>query len=159
VVFAVLARYLCTMLSQKARYALRALLHLVEHGASRTIQVGEMAEMQMIPRKYLEFIMVDLKKAGLVTSRRGPGGGYVLSRPANEISFVEVIRAIDGPIALVPCASENFYARCDDCHDEATCAIRRVLARVRDSAVAILENTSLADAARVEMAAEALSSA
>jgi Rrf2 family protein len=118
-----------------------------------------MAETQQIPRKYLEFIMVDLKKAGLVTSRRGPGGGYVLARPPSEISFVEVIRAIDGPIALVPCASENFYARCGDCHDEATCAIRRVLAQVRDSAVAILENTSLADAARVELVAEALSAA
>ncbi len=147
------------MLSQKARYALRALLHLVEHGASRTIQVGEMAEMQNIPRKYLEFIMVDLKKAGLVTSRRGPGGGYTLARPATDISFVEVMRAIDGPIALVPCASENFYARCDDCHDEATCAIRRVLARVRDSAVAILANTSLADAAGTELALETLSQA
>ncbi len=147
------------MLSQKARYALRALLHLVEHGASRTIQVGEMAEMQKIPRKYLEFIMVDLKKAGLVTSRRGPGGGYTLARPATDISFVEVMRAIDGPIALVPCASENFYARCDDCHDEATCAIRRVLARVRDSAVAILANTSLADAAGTELALETLSQA
>ena len=157
--FAVHDRYLISMLSQKARYALRALLHLVEHGASRTIQVGEMAEMQVIPRKYLEFIMVDLKKAGLVTSRRGPGGGYVLARPANEISFVEVIRAIDGPIALVPCASENFYQRCDDCHDEATCAIRRVLLQVRASAVAILENTTLADAAGSELAARTLSPA
>ena len=152
-------RYLVMMLSQKARYALRALLHLVEHGADRTIQVGEMAEVQMIPRKYLEFIMVDLKKAGLVTSRRGPGGGYVLAKAPSEISFVEVIRAIDGPIALVPCASENFYQRCDDCHDEATCAIRRVLLQVRTSAVAILENTSLADAAGSELAAEALSPA
>ena len=157
--FAAHARYLFRMLSQKARYALRALLHLVEHGNSRTIQVGEMAEMQMIPRKYLEFIMVDLKKAGLVTSRRGPGGGYVLARPPGEISFVEVMRAIDGPIALVPCASENFYQRCDDCHDEATCAIRKVLLQVRASAVAILENTSLADAAGVELAASALSTA
>jgi Rrf2 family protein len=142
------------MLSQKARYALRALLHLVEHARDRTVQLGDIAQMQVIPRKYLEFIMVDLKKAGLVISRRGPGGGYVLARPPEQISFVEVIRAIDGPIALVPCASENFYARCGDCHDEATCAIRRVLARVRDSAVDILENTSLADAARVELAAE-----
>lgn len=144
------------MLSQKARYALRALLHIVEHGTSRTIQVGEMAEMQNIPRKYLEFIMVDLKKAGLVNSRRGPGGGYALSRPASEISFAEVIRVIDGPIALVPCASENFYARCDDCHDEATCAIRRVLLKVRSSAVGILEGMSLAQAAGSELAAESL---
>jgi Rrf2 family protein len=118
-----------------------------------------MAEMQQIPRKYLEFIMVDLKKGGLVTSRRGPGGGYVLARPASEISFAEVIRLIDGPIALVPCASENFYARCDDCHDEASCAIRRVMARVRASAVAILEKTSLAQAATAELVLEGLSSA
>lgn len=143
------------MLSQKARYALRALLHLVEHANGRPVQLAGVAERQAIPRKYLEFIMVDLKKAGLVISRRGPGGGYVLSRPPSEISFVEVIRAIDGPIALVPCASENFYARCGDCHDEATCAIRRVLARVRESAVDILGNTSLADAARQEMVEEA----
>lgn len=159
VAFGPASRYLIVMLSQKARYALRALLHLVEHGADRTIQVGEMAERQMIPRKYLEFIMVDLKKAGLVTSRRGPGGGYVLARPASQIAFVEVMRAIDGPIALVPCASENFYQRCDDCHDEATCAIRKVLLRVRSSAVEILEKTTLADAAGSELAAEALTGA
>jgi Rrf2 family protein len=159
VAFAPAPRYPIVMLSQKARYALRALLHLVEHGADRTIQVGEMAERQMIPRKYLEFIMVDLKKAGLVTSRRGPGGGYVLARPANAIAFVEVMRAIDGPIALVPCASENFYQRCDDCHDEATCAIRKVLLRVRASALEILEKTTLADAAGAELAAEALNGA
>jgi Rrf2 family protein len=147
------------MLSQKARYALRALLHLVEHANARPIQLSDVAEKQAIPRKYLEFIMVDLKKAGLVNSRRGPGGGYVLARPAAEISFVEVIRAIDGPIALVPCASENFYARCGDCHDEATCAIRRVMARVRESAVDILGNTSLADAAGFEVTAEVTSPA
>ena len=94
-----------------------------------------------------------------MTSRRGPGGGYMLARGAHEISFVEVIRAIDGPIALVPCASENFYQRCDDCHDEATCAIRKVLMRVRSSAVEILEKTTLADAAGSELAAEALSPA
>jgi Rrf2 family protein len=147
------------MLSQKARYAIRALLHLVEHGAARTVQVGEMAEAQRIPRKYLEMIMVELKRAKIVQSRRGPAGGYVLARSAKDISFVEVIRAIDGPIALVPCASENFYQRCGDCHDEATCAIRRVMARVRDSAVAILEAWSLADAAGAEMEDEAFSAA
>lgn len=139
------------MLSQRARYALRALLHIVEHGRDRSIQVTELAERQAIPRKYLEFIMTDLKKLGVLHSRRGPGGGYTLSRPPTEIMFSEIIRAIDGPIALVPCASENFYARCGDCHDEATCAIRKVLMRVRESAVAILENTSLADASGVEM--------
>ena len=139
------------MLSQKTRYALRALLHLVEHGGKQPAQLADIAETQIVPRKYLEAIMVELKRAGIVSSRRGPGGGYALARPAETITFAEVIRAIDGPIALVPCASENFYARCGDCHDEATCAIRRVLARVRDSAVTILAATSLADAARAEV--------
>lgn len=142
------------MLSQKARYALRALLDIAEHGTDGAVQVGEMAVRQVIPRKYLEAIMGDLRRAGLVLARRGPGGGYRLARAPDRISFVEVIRAIDGPIALVPCASENFYERCGDCHDEATCAIRRTMVRVRTSAVAILEQTTLADAAGRELAAE-----
>jgi Rrf2 family protein len=142
------------MLSQKARYALRALLDIAEHGTNNAVQVGEMAERQVIPRKYLEAIMSDLRRAGLVVARRGPGGGYRLAREPERISFVEVIRAIDGPIALVPCASENFYERCDDCHDEATCAIRRVMVHVRTSAVEILERTTLAEAASQEVSAE-----
>lgn len=143
------------MLSQKARYALRALLHLVEHAADGPVQLAGIAERQAIPRKYLEAIMVDLRNAGLVASRRGPGGGYVLAHPPSAVSFADIMRAIDGPIALVPCASENFYARCGDCHDEARCAIRRVMARVRDSAVKILAATTLADAARAEVDARA----
>lgn len=138
------------MLSQKTRYGLRALLHLAQHVGARPAQLADIAQAQAVPRKYLELIMVELKRAGVVSSRRGPGGGYALARPAEEINFAEVIRALDGPIALVPCASENFYARCGDCHDEATCAIRRVMGRVRDGAVAILAATSLADAARGE---------
>ncbi|WP_174275235.1 RrF2 family transcriptional regulator [Sphingomonas bacterium] len=139
------------MLSQKARYALRALLDLVERGGTGSVQIAHIAERQVVPRKFLEAIMVDLKKAGLVESRRGRNGGYMLARPAAEISFAEVMRAIDGPIALVPCASQNFYARCGDCHDEATCAIRKVMSQVRESAVHILDTTSLASAARAEV--------
>ena len=92
------------MLSQKTRYALRALLHLVEHVGARPAQLGEIAEAQAVPRKYLELIMVELKRAGIVSSRRGPGGGYVLARPAESISFAEVIRALDGPIAATSLA-------------------------------------------------------
>jgi Rrf2 family protein len=138
------------MLSQKTRYALRSLLFLAERGPAVPVQIAEIAETQAVPRKYLELIMLDLKKAGFVTSRRGPGGGYTLARTPAEISFVEVVRTMDGPIAMVPCASLNFYARCDDCHDEATCAIRRVMTQVRDEAARILGGTSLADAARFE---------
>ncbi|MBV9840240.1 MAG: Rrf2 family transcriptional regulator [Sphingomonadaceae bacterium] len=141
------------MLSQKTRYALRALLHLVEKGGERPIQISEIAAEQRVPRKYLELIMLDLKRAGLVSSQRGPGGGYTLARTPAEISFADVIRIMDGPIALVPCASLNFYARCGDCHDEASCAIRKVMARVREDAVRVLGGTSLADAAAIEIAA------
>jgi Rrf2 family protein len=138
------------MLAQKTRYALRALLYLAEAEAGRSIQVAEIAATQQVPRKYLELILLDLKKAGFVSSRRGPGGGYVLAKPPAEISFAQVIRLMDGPIALVPCASHNFYERCGDCHDEASCAIRRVMARVREDAVRTLAGTSLADAATFE---------
>lgn len=138
------------MLSQKTRYALRALFHLAEAEAGRSVQVADIAATQRIPRKYLELILLDLKKAGMVASRRGPGGGYVLARRPVEISFAEVIRLMDGPLALVPCASLNFYARCEDCHDEATCAIRKVMAQVRVEADRILSGMTLADAATTE---------
>jgi Rrf2 family protein len=98
--------------------------------------------------------MLDLKRAGIVTSVRGPAGGYRLARPPEEISFGEVIRVLDGPIALVPCASVNFYSKCGDCHDEETCAIRRILLVVRDESARILEGTSLAEAAGQEEQAQ-----
>lgn len=139
------------MLSQKTRYALRALLHLAEAETGRSVQAQEIAEQQRVPRKYLELILLDLKKAGFIKSRRGPGGGYVLAKAAAAISFADVIRVTDGPIALVPCASHNFYARCGDCHDEARCAIRRVMAQVRDDTLRTLGGTSLDDAARFEV--------
>jgi Rrf2 family protein len=138
------------MLAQKTRYALRALLYLAEAEKGRSVQVADIAATQQVPRKYLELILLDLKKAGMVGSRRGPGGGYVLAKPPAEITFADVVRLMDGPIALVPCASLNFYARCDDCHDEATCAIRRVMEQVRVDADRILSGTTLADAAAFE---------
>jgi Rrf2 family protein len=138
------------MLSQKTRYALRALLHLAEAEPGRSVQAGEIAQLQQVPRKYLELILLDLKKAGFISSRRGPGGGYVLAKPAADINFADILRATEGPIALVPCASINFYARCADCHDEASCAIRRVMAQVREDTVRTLSRTTLADAAAFE---------
>ncbi|AHE55843.1 RrF2 family transcriptional regulator [Sphingomonas sanxanigenens] len=143
------------MLSQKTRYALRSLLYLAERNDGLPIQLTEIAATQQVPRKYLELIMLDLKKAGMVKSRRGPGGGYVLARPANDITFGEVIRTLDGPLALVPCASLTGYRRCEDCHDEATCAIRHVMAMVRQDTAKVLDGTSLAQAAVLEGALEA----
>ena len=146
------------MLSQKTRYALRALLHLAEHAEAEgaPVPLARIAERQRAPRKFLEAIMVELGRAGFVASRRGPGGGFTLKRTADSITFAEVIRAVDGPIALVPCASLNFYARCGDCHDESGCAIRRAMVVVRDETDRILSQTTLASALKAEESVETL---
>ena len=138
------------MIAQKTRYALRALLFLVEEGRGAPVRAQAIAETQRIPRKYLELIMLELKAAGLVESARGPKGGYRLTRAPSDISFGEIVRASEGPVALIPCASVNFYAKCGDCHDEATCAIRRAFTLIRDQSSDILAGISLEDGARWE---------
>ena len=134
------------MLSQKARYALRAMLHMAEHEKAGSLQIADIAEGASVPRKFLEQILLELKRRGLVHSIRGRNGGYNLGRPTREISFSEIIRVIDGPLALSPCASRTAYRKCDDCTDETTCAIRRSLIDVRNATAHILEQHSLADA-------------
>jgi Rrf2 family protein len=134
------------MLSQKARYALRAMLHLAVQPKDEPQQIADIAEASNVPRKFLEQILLELKKRGLVHSLRGRSGGYQLGRETKDISFAEIIRSIDGPLALSPCASRTAYRRCDDCTDEATCAIRKSLIDVRNSTAKILEQHSLADA-------------
>ncbi len=137
------------MLSQKARYALRAMLHLAQKSRSEPTMIGDIAEFESVPKKFLELILLDLKKRGLVHSVRGRHGGYVLGRAPEEISFAEIIRVIDGPLALAPCASRTAYRRCEDCVDEVTCAIRRALIEVRDATADVLEHTTLATASGV----------
>ena len=138
------------MIAQKTRYALRSLLFLAEEQGAAPVQLGRIAETQRVPPKYLELIMLDLKKAGLVKSSRGPRGGYQLARPADRISFGEIVRTMEGPIGLVSCASVNFYAPCGDCHDEATCAIRRAFTILRDQSTAVLDGITLAQGAEWE---------
>jgi len=133
------------MLSQKAKYAMRALLYLAHAEPDRPVFISEVAEQQAVPKKFLELILLDLKRHGLVHSYRGKKGGYLLAKPPENIFFGQVIRIIDGPLAQLPCASRTAYRRCDDCKDETTCEIRRVLLQVRDSTARILDNTSLAD--------------
>jgi Rrf2 family protein len=134
------------MLSQKARYALRAMLHLAAQRRGELHSIADVAEAANVPRKFLEQILLDLKKRGLVRSVRGRQGGYSLGRETGAISFAEIIRVIDGPLALSPCASGTAYRRCEDCSDETTCAIRKSLIDVRNSTAKILEKHSLADA-------------
>ena len=132
------------MLSQKARYALRAMIELARENGQVT--AGELSIRADAPRKFLEAILLALAREGLVISRRGKFGGYLLGRPATGISFAEVIRLVDGPLALTPCVSRTAFRPCEDCRDLATCALREALLRARDATAAVLEAYSLADA-------------
>lgn len=135
------------MLTSKAKYALRAMVDLAASPPGAPIFIGDIAARQEIPRRFLENILLELRKHGLVSSHRGKNGGYVLARPAEEISFADVMRAVEGPLALTPCTSRLAYKRCDDCRDEAVCALRSTLLKVRDASADILEATTLAAAA------------
>ena len=138
------------MLSQKARYALRALIELGRAGPDAQLTAGEIAQRSDAPRKFLEAILLELARRQLIISRRGKFGGYSLARPAESISFAEVIRVIDGPLALAPCVSPRLgYRKCDDCEDIATCCLRPALLRARDATAAILEAYTLAEAAKI----------
>ena len=134
------------MLSQKARYALHALIVLAEHGGREPMMIADIAEEAGVPRKFLEQILLSLKRRGIVQSIRGRAGGYRLGRPAKEISFADIIRETDGPLALSPCVSVTAYHKCPDCVDEATCAIRKVLLAARDATAQVLESRNLAQA-------------
>jgi Rrf2 family protein len=133
------------MLTQRARYALRAMVFLAQRNAPAT--VAEIAATQAIPRKFLEQIFGELRNRGLVVGKRGPTGGYHLARPPESISFAEVLRGIDGPLALAPCASLTAFRQCDDCKPFETCEIRPILLAVRDTTSLLLEGMSLAEAA------------
>ncbi|MGN6103407.1 MAG: RrF2 family transcriptional regulator [Devosia sp.] len=139
------------MISQRAKYALRALLVLAEAPPGEPLMISEISKRQAIPKKFLEQILLELKRAGLVESRRGRLGGYALARPAEKITFGEVVRLLDGPVALLPCLSRIAYRRCSDCADEANCEIRRVFARVAEATREVLDSTSVADAATLAL--------
>jgi len=134
------------LISQKAKYALRALVALVKASPGETVMIAEISREQAIPKKFLEQILLELKRAGIVRSRRGRMGGYELLRPAEEITFGEVLRLIDGPIAPLPCLSKIAYRHCEDCKEEDTCEIRHVFARVAQATRDVLDQTTLADA-------------
>ncbi|MCW3834582.1 RrF2 family transcriptional regulator [Sphingomonas canadensis] len=142
------------MLTQRSRYALRAMLFLAtQPPEGKPTPMNRIAAEANVPRKFLELILADLREAGFLVSHRGKAGGYMLSRPKHMISLGEIIRVIEGPLALVPCVSRTAYRPCNDCKDEASCAIRAAMARVRDETARILDGTSLADATAASLAA------
>lgn len=134
------------MISQKAKYALRALVALTRVPAGDSMMISEISRDQAIPKKFLEQILLELKRAGIVMSRRGRMGGYVLLKAPQQVTFGEVLRLIDGPIAPLPCLSKIAYRRCVDCTDEASCEIRHVFQRVTLATREVLDSTTLADA-------------
>lgn len=132
------------MLSKKTRYALRALTHLAENYGRGPVLICDISLKKNIPLKFLENILNELKKADFLVSKKGKGGGYFLKAPPKKISLAAVIRVINGPIALLPCVSLNFYKKCDDCNEE-NCGLRRVMTITRDATLRILEKKTLAD--------------
>jgi Rrf2 family protein len=136
------------LLSQKTRYAIKALLELSSIPPGASLSSAEIAARRNIPAKFLETILVELKRDGLVRGRRGRGGGYQLGQGPEEISFGTVVRLMEGPLALLPCVSQTQYRRCADCIDERNCELRILFREVRDSTAAILDERTLADARR-----------
>ena len=131
------------VLTKKAKYGLKALVHLAEVEPGRPELVNDIAEAEQIPKKFLDAILADLRNAGFVHSKKGKGGGYALARPPKEISIGAVVRALDGPLAPIQCASRTVYRRCEDCTDEKHCAVRMVMLQVREAIAGVLDNTTL----------------
>ena len=115
-----------------------------EEAGQRPLQASELAERQQLPKKFLEAILLELTRHGLLRSKLGRGGGYVLTRKPGDITVGEIIRVLEGPLALIPCVSKTAYRRCDECLDEETCGVRLAMKEVRDATSHILDNTTLA---------------
>jgi Rrf2 family protein len=132
------------MISQRARYAFKAMVALARVKDGKGLQIKELATQEQLPKKFLEQILLALKSAGYISSRRGPDGGYQLLKPADLIYIGPMLRSIDGPIAPLPCLSRTAYQRCDDCKTEAKCEVRLAFAKAYNDYLTALESTSLA---------------
>jgi Rrf2 family protein len=132
------------VLTRKSKYGLKALLILAREYERGPVLASELAAREAIPEKFLQGILLDLRRRGIVSSKRGQGGGYQLARDPSSVNFGEVIRALEGPLALTPCVSQTAYHRCEECPDEWTCGVRLVMKSVRDETARILEGASLA---------------
>ena len=138
------------MLSRKTKYGLKALSFLARDKDDVPVPISSISSSENISLKFLESILLTLKKSGFLGSKKGKGGGYYLLKEAKDISIASVYRILEGPIALVPCVSLNFYEKCSDCPDEKSCSVHNLMIAVRDSNLKILENTTLADLIRIK---------
>lgn len=132
------------MLSKKAKYAINALVYLAKNYKQGPVLISEISESENIPQKFLEAILLELKKDGMLNSKKGKGGGYYLIKSPEEVNMADVIRSMDGAIALLPCVAHKYYEPCEECKDEATCGIRAVFSEVRNETVLLLKKSTLA---------------
>ncbi len=131
------------MLSRKTKYGIKALTYICKHEDEAPIAIATIAEAENISRKFLESILLTLKKGGILSAKKGKGGGYYLRKSPEEVFMVDIVRLLGGPIAMVPCVSLNFYEKCDDCPYEEGCGVNRLMLEVRDSTLKILRRKSL----------------
>ena len=133
------------MLTKKAKYAIKAMIYLSKKKKGEHALISEISDNERIPKKFLEAILLDLRKADYLGSKKGKGGGYYLIKSPEEINMADVLRLFEGAIALVPCVAHKYYERCEECVDEETCAIREVFRIVREQTVAILKENNFAE--------------
>ncbi|MFK5973033.1 MAG: Rrf2 family transcriptional regulator [Flavobacteriaceae bacterium] len=133
------------MLSKKTKYGLKALTYLASQKDRKPVQIAEIAKKENISQKFLETILLTLRKTGFLGSKKGKGGGYYLIKDPSEVLMTDVMRVLEGPIAMVPCVSLNFYEKCEDCPDEKACAVNKLMLQVRDSTLSVYRNNTLAD--------------
>lgn len=138
------------MLSKKTKYAFHALTYLGKQEEKVPVLISEVAERTKVPKKFLESILLDLKKAGILTSKMGKGGGYYLLKDPKNVQLADVIRMFNGPIALLPCVSLNYYEPCAECVDEETCGLNKIMIEVRDETLKIVANKTLQDILQAE---------
>jgi Rrf2 family protein len=132
------------MLSKKSQYAFKALAYLTEKFNQGPVLISEISEKKQVPLKFLENILLELKKAGILESKKGKGGGYYLKQDPAQVKVATIVRLVNGPIAMLPCVSLNFYKRCDNC-DEQSCGLHDIMIQVRDATLNVLETRTLAD--------------
>lgn len=139
--------YLRLMLSKKTKYGIKALAYIAKKTDRKPVQTAEIAKSENISQKFLESILLNLRKSGYLGSKKGKGGGYYLIKEPKEIQMTNVIRVLEGPIAMLPCVSLNYYEKCEDCPDEESCSVHALMIQVRDSTLKVLGNNTLADIA------------
>lgn len=132
------------MLSKKSQYAFKALAYLTERYKQGPVLISEISTKKKVPLKFLENILLELKKADILESKKGKGGGYYLKKDPAQVKVVTIVRLVNGPVAMLPCVSLNFYKRCDNC-DETSCGLHDIMTEVRDATLAVLENKTLVD--------------